>query len=133
MGNHRPAHVQTGSMKLFPNSLPVSPNRLLALFVVFAGLVAAASSQDLARIADNISHGSTEQKRNALAELRGLRSPEASLIAIAGLRDHDELVRATAINAVVFLPEPEAAAVLVPLLSDKAEFIRREAAYALGE
>jgi len=34
---------------------------------------------------------------------------------------------------VVFLPSPDAARAVLPLLNDKSEFVRREAAYALGE
>lgn len=49
------------------------------------------------------------------------------------LRDKDELVRSTAASSVMFLPKSEAAQALVPLLSDKAPFVRREASHALGE
>ncbi len=138
MGNDRPTDVQAGRVTKTLGSTPKRYSRAAAqhacvLFVLFAAFATAASSQDLTRLTELVSRGSTEQKRNALAELRGLRSPEASRIAIAALGDGDELVRASAINAAVFLPDAEATAASVPLLSDKAEFIRREAAYALGE
>lgn len=77
--------------------------------------------------------GSVEGRRSALFEIRNLRSPIASEIAVAALSDSDELVRATAASSVVFLPPSRAVQVLVPLLSDKAEFVRKEAAYALGK
>ena len=43
------------------------------------------------------------------------------------------MVRATAAFSVIFLPKEEAFLILLPLLSDKDEFVRREAANALGE
>jgi HEAT repeat protein len=42
------------------------------------------------------------------------------------------MIRATAASAVVWMPGAEAARILVPLLSDKANFVRTETAYALG-
>lgn len=79
-----------------------------------------------------IRDGSVEQKREALFQIRNLRSLEASRLAIPALKDSNELVRATAASSVVFLPPAEAASALIPLLRDKDEFVRREAAYALG-
>jgi HEAT repeat protein len=76
--------------------------------------------------------GNSEQKRTALAEIRNLRTEQASRLAVPALHDKDEIVRATAAASVVFLLPPEAAAALLPLLSDKKPFVRREAAYALG-
>jgi HEAT repeat protein len=43
------------------------------------------------------------------------------------------MVRARAAASVVFLPGDEGAAALAPLLKDGSDFVRREAAYALGE
>ncbi|NOT48975.1 MAG: HEAT repeat domain-containing protein, partial [Acidobacteria bacterium] len=77
--------------------------------------------------------GDSEQKRTALAEIRNIRSEDASRIAVSALSDNDEMVRATAASSVVFLPESEAAKVLLPLLDDKKPFVRREAAFALGQ
>lgn len=73
-----------------------------------------------------------ERKRDALFELRNFRTANASRIAAAALKDSSEIVRATAAASVVFLPPDEAARVLLPLLTDKKPFVRREAAYALG-
>ena len=81
---------------------------------------------------NKISNGSVEDKRNALLAIRNLRTKEASRIAVATLTDSDELVRATAASAVVFLPKTEAENHIIPLLGDKAEFVRVEAAFALG-
>ena len=82
--------------------------------------------------AEMLSTGSVEAKREALFQIRNLRSDQASRLAIPALSDSNEIVRATAASSVVFLPSDEAAALLIPLLNDKAEFVRREAAYALG-
>ena len=76
--------------------------------------------------------GNIESKREALFQIRNLKSAEASRIAISALQDADEIIRATAAFSVIFLPSDEALQVLLPLLSDKKELVRRETAYALG-
>jgi HEAT repeat protein len=76
--------------------------------------------------------GDTEQKRSALFKIRNFRNKQASRLAISALKDTDEIVRATAAASVIFLPKIEAVNALTPLLNDRAEFVRREAAYALG-
>ena len=91
------------------------------------------SADTASRLARLISGGSKEEKRAALFEIRNLRSAAASAIAVPALADNDEIVRATAAGSVVFMSGPDAARVLIPLLNDKAEFVRREAAYGLGE
>ncbi|MBK9155968.1 MAG: HEAT repeat domain-containing protein [Chloracidobacterium sp.] len=77
--------------------------------------------------------GNTEEKRTALYEIRNFKNEQASRLAIPALSDVDEIVRATAASSVIFLPEAEARNVLLPLLDDKKPFVRREAAFALGE
>ncbi|MGQ0543546.1 MAG: HEAT repeat domain-containing protein, partial [Blastocatellia bacterium] len=49
------------------------------------------------------------------------------------MKDSDEIVRATAASSLIFLQKNEAVLALSPLLDDKAAFVRREAAYALGK
>ena len=93
----------------------------------------AISPDELARLQKQISRGSSEEKRSALAVVRNLRNPSASRVAVSALSDKEPIVRATAAGSVVFLPGPEAAAALLPLLNDRDEFVRREAAYALGD
>ena len=110
----------------------------IVISFVFAGLIFAASAsavraQDDGRFAAILASGNSEQKRDALAQLRLQDSEASSRIAAAALSDADELVRAAAIGAIGRLPASEVAALLVPLLSDKAEFIRRESAFALGQ
>jgi HEAT repeat protein len=86
-----------------------------------------------AELALKVSTGTIEEKREALYQIRNHRSARSSRIAVAALQDADEMVRATAAAAVVFLPADEAATVLLPLLSDRRPFVRRETAYALEQ
>lgn len=99
-------------------------------FVCFAGKI---SAQNLELLNAQINNGNVEQKREALFQIRNLESAEASRIAVAALRDKNEMVRATAAASVIFLPKAEAAQVLLPNLKDKSELVRRETAYALGK
>jgi HEAT repeat protein len=115
----------------------VSALLFITLSVIFPATAAAQTAQDNwpqteARL-KTLLHGDSEQKRTALAEIRGLRTESASRLAAPALRDSDELVRATAAAAVVFLPPDQAVPALLPLLEDKRPFVRREAAYALGK
>ena len=74
-----------------------------------------------------------EERRDALMRLGNLHRPDASRFAVTALSDPVPVVRVAAAHAIVSLPADEAANLLLPLLQDKLEFIRREAAYALGE
>ena len=103
------------------------------VFLTILAAAAAAPSQDLDTLAKQLHSGSTEEKRTVLMQLRSARSEEASRVAVAGLSDADAIVRATAASSVTFLPKGEASAALSPLLNDKDEFVRKEAAYSLGE
>jgi HEAT repeat protein len=64
--------------------------------------------------------------------LGAIHHPEASRAAVSALRDSSTIVRATAAASILSLPGEESAANLIPLLNDKDEFVRREAAFALG-
>ncbi len=75
----------------------------------------------------------TEERRDAVMRLGWMKRPDSSRVAASALTDSSAIVRATATRAVLSLPPDEAAAVLLPLLQDREEFVRREAAYALGE
>lgn len=74
-----------------------------------------------------------EERRDALMRLANLRRPEASRAAAAALNDTSPAVRAAAAHAIISLPNQEAATLLLPLLKDKSEFVRREIVFALGE
>jgi HEAT repeat protein len=118
-----------------PSSASSLRTALCATLFVFLILLAAGSSysQDLSALAMAIRTGTTEQKRDALFQIRNLRSEIASRAAIPALADADPIVRATAASSVVFLPKPEAIRSLSSLLADKDPFVRKEAAYALGK
>jgi HEAT repeat protein len=62
-----------------------------------------------------------------------MKRPESSRVAASALRDSAASVRATAAHSVLSLPSDEAAALLLPQLQDREEFVRQETAYALGE
>ncbi len=79
-----------------------------------------------------LSSAEVEERRDALMRLAALRHPDASRVAVSALHDASAIVRATASGAVQWLPAEESAAALLPLLGDKDEFVRQEAAYALG-
>lgn len=78
--------------------------------------------------------GSTEieERRDALMRLGALRRAEASRVALLSLADPSIIVRATAASALAALPAEESVPALVPLLSDKDEFLRQQVCYALG-
>jgi len=86
-----------------------------------------------ARLQETIKSGNTEQKRDALLQIRNLKTVEASRLAVPVLSDKSEIVRASAASSVIFLPPDEAAQMLLPLLQDKSVLVRKEAAYALGK
>src|SRR5713226_9237134 len=118
---------------------------LLVMCIVVAGVWAAQPAiaqnadqltpiqREIERQRRRLSSSDIEERRDALMRLGNLKRPDASRVAAAGLNDLDVQVRVAAAHAIVFLPPAEAAGLLLPLLQDRAEFIRREAAYALGE
>jgi HEAT repeat protein len=74
-----------------------------------------------------------DERRDAVARLGAMHHPDASRAALSALSDPLAIVRAIAATAILSLPGEESAASLIPLLSDKDEFVRREVAYALGK
>lgn len=106
-------------------------SRFLFLLFIFL-FVSSADAQDLTAFSETIAKGSSEDKRTVLQQIKLIATPAASRIAIPALRDKDLMVRATAAACIGLLPAEEAFGLLNPLLSDKQEFVRREAAYALG-
>ena len=112
----------------------VRSSGILRIFVFVSLLFAPtlALGQDVSQFASVILQGNSEQKREALFQIRNLRSENASRAAVPALRDSDPMVRATAAASVVFLPKPEAIAALTPILDDRDPFVRKEAAYAFG-
>jgi HEAT repeat protein len=89
--------------------------------------------REIERQRQRLTSSEVEERRDALMRLGNLKRPDASRVAASGLNDRIPIVRVTAAHAVVFLPPHEAASLLLPLLKDKSELVRREAAYALGD
>jgi HEAT repeat protein len=89
-------------------------------------------AREIARERARLGSSETEERRDAVTMLGAMTRPDASRAAVPGLSDAAPVVRATAARAVLSLPADEAARLIVPLLRDKQEFVRREAAYALG-
>ena len=73
-----------------------------------------------------------EERREAVQRLGAMARPESSRAAGIALSDSSPVVRATAARAVLSLSPADAATLLLPLLGDRDEFVRRETAYALG-
>lgn len=81
---------------------------------------------------ERLSSADVEERRDAVTRLGATGRPEGSRAAATALSDASAIVRATAARAVLSLGHNEAAALILPLLRDRDEFVRREAAYALG-
>ncbi len=103
------------------------------LLAIYTFASAGSSAQSLETLADNIRNGTTEQKRTALSTIRRVGTEASARIAVPALADSDEIVRSMAAAAIVCLPGDEAFRSLEPLLADRSEFVRREAAFVLGE
>lgn len=116
-----------------PLSRSVKHAALLLSGLVLSLSALVTSAQDIERIRADIASGNAELQRSALIEIRKLRTEQASRLALPLLQNADEIVRASAAGAVIYLPSNEAASALLPLLNDKKEFVRQEAAYALGD
>jgi len=79
-----------------------------------------------------LSSSDVKERRDAVMRLGSMRLAAASRAALPGLQDAEPIVRATAAKAIISIASEESAGLLVPLLNDKDEFVRRETAYALG-
>lgn len=113
---------------------------LLFAFVATGAAQTVAQSQQLTPLQLEIekqrlrlNSSETEERRDAVMRLGWMKRTESSRVAASALRDSDALIRATAARAVLSLPPEEAAALLLPNLRDRDEFVRQETAYALGE
>lgn len=115
-----------------PDRRPRPLSAVLLAIVAALASFSGAAAQETDRLGRLISSGTAEEKRNALSEIRNLRTPDASRAAIPALSDPDPAVRATAAFAVIFAPTDEAFRALLPNLADPSDFVRRETAYALG-
>lgn len=79
-----------------------------------------------------LSSSDPEERRDAVMRLGTMRREAASRAALPALKDPEPILRATAAKAILSIGDDESVTALIPLLSDKDEFVRREASYALG-
>ncbi|MGI8655267.1 MAG: HEAT repeat domain-containing protein [Pyrinomonadaceae bacterium] len=105
---------------------------LLILPVALSTFVAGQTTETERQRA-RLTSASVDDRRDAVQRLGAMKRPDASRVAATALRDESAIVRATAAAAVLSLPAEEAAAALAPLLGDRNEFVRQQAAYASGE
>ncbi len=66
---------------------------IFVYFLFFAGNIFA---QNLDHLSEKVKNGSTEEKRDALYQIKLIKTFEASQIAVFALRDSNEIVRANA-------------------------------------
>jgi HEAT repeat protein len=114
-------------------SAPPAPARLKPLPPLPAQTELTPLQSEIRALRARLSSAKVEERRDALMRLGAIRRPESSRAAAAALGDPSAIVRATAAHAVLSLGADEAAALVLPLLGDRDEFVRREAAYALGQ
>lgn len=118
--------------------------KFFLLTVLVLGLFMSGSAQTLEpqvqaavdQQAERLKSSDAETRLDAVSKLRLLQNAVAARVAASALTDSAEIVRATAAEAAAFLADEDAALVLTPLLDqkkEKSEFVRREAAFALGE
>ncbi|HEX8473924.1 MAG TPA: HEAT repeat domain-containing protein [Pyrinomonadaceae bacterium] len=81
---------------------------------------------------ERLASSNQEERRDAVQRLGAMARPDAARVVAVALGDVSAAVRASAVRAILSLPPVEAAPLLLPLLHDKDEFVRRETAYALG-
>jgi HEAT repeat protein len=114
---------------LFVNALAQVPERQRCL-PPSAGSASQQQQLDIQR--RRLFSSDVEERRCAAMSLGWMNRPDSSRVAALAMNDSSAIVRATAARAVLSLPPDEAVAVLLPLLKDRDEFVRQEAAYALG-
>jgi HEAT repeat protein len=138
-GNRAAARPKSNPVRRVPCAPCVSVSILFVLTCVLAPPPARAAQRELTPqqqevkvLTARLSSADVEERREALMRLGALGRPEASRAAALALGDASAIVRATAARAVLALAPNEAATLILPLLRDRDEFVRREAAYALG-
>lgn len=89
--------------------------------------------KEIERQSARLNSSSEEERLDAVLKLGWIKTPESSRAATTALKDSSGTIRAAAANAILSLPLDEAANFLLPLLKDKTEIVREEAAYALGK
>lgn len=133
------ARPKSNPVRRVPTAAGVGVSIFLTLFCLLVPRPARAAQreltpqqQEIKALTARLSSADVEERREAVVRLGALGRPEGSRAAAAALGDTAAIVRATAARAVLSLPAGEAATLILPLLRDRDEFVRREAAYALG-
>jgi HEAT repeat protein len=90
------------------------------------------AQRDIQRQIERLASSSDEDRRDAIMRLGSMHLAEASRAAARGLTDTSPMVRAVAAKAVLWLPVSESVQLILPLLDDRDEFVRREAIYSVG-
>jgi HEAT repeat protein len=90
------------------------------------------SQAEIERQRQRLSSSDVEERRDAIMRLGSMHRAAASRAALPALSDAEPIIRATAAKAILSIAAEESVSSLLPLLNDKDEFVRREAAYALG-
>jgi HEAT repeat protein len=113
--------------------MPKSWKFILLVSLMLLSLVPFATAQNSDDYARILRGSDVEAKRDVLFRIFNEASEDSARVAIAALTDTSEIVRATAVKCIVFLPPTEASKLLFPLLADKAPFVRKETALAIGK
>ena len=79
---------------------------------------------EIQRQRQRLSASDPEERRDALMKLGAMRRASASRQAVVGLTDASPIVRAVATKAILSMPTEESVAALLPLVSDKDEFVK---------
>ena len=99
---------------------------------VFAQSTRSSTQIQIEKQQQRLASSDEEERRDALMRLGAMHLAAASRVALPALKDPSPIIRVTAAKAILALDGSESAAALLPLLNDEDEFVRREAAYALG-
>jgi HEAT repeat protein len=96
--------------------------------------LAEAKRAEIARYTSILQSGDEEERREAALMLGAMRDPATTAALRTALEDKSERVRATALAALSLLREPSFAPLIATYLTkDKSPFVRKAAAYALGQ
>lgn len=130
-------HLARGLAIFFSSALiillPVSPTSARPTLPTYPSQTELTPLQrEIQQLKARLSSADVEERREALVRLGAMQRPESSRAAAAALGDPSAIIRATAARAVLWLDAGEAATLVLSLLGDRDEFVRREAAYALG-
>ena len=143
----RTSEYQLGVTAISQSTFSLQRALVVALLCACVPLTVPAQQQDISSVSSQstpqqleiakqqrlLNSSETEERRDAVMRLGWMKRSESSRVAAIALRDSSAIVRATASRAVLALVPDEAAALLLPLLQDRDEFVRQETAYALGE